>query len=112
MDLDPQKVLLAAFPLDDVIAALDDWWAKEKEDAALPDDPPAQPDIMKPEVEIDSHRAVRALITLQEVVKIEIPESVIKEGGYDDFDEMKAHLVPQVKALFDKERDKQEKQHA
>ena len=104
MEVDLKKPIPDVFPTDDMVAALDGWWKTEKADAALPGDAPA--DIMTPAVEIDSHRAVRALITLQEVVGIEIPESVIKNGGYDDFEEMKAHLIPRVHALFDKEQKK------
>jgi hypothetical protein len=62
---------------------------------------------MKPSAEIDSHRVVRALLTLQEILKIDIPESVIKEGGYNDLPEMIAHLVPRIESLFEKKRKKQ-----
>lgn len=107
MKSDSSETLPEAFPLDEVLAAIDEWWEMEEQDAALPDDAPTIPDIMKPPVEIDSHRAVRALLTIQEVVKIEIPETVIKKGGYDGIDEMKDHLVPKIQAIFEKERKKQ-----
>ena len=107
MEVGLQSSQIAAFPLADVTAALNEWWDSERQDAALPGD--AAPaggtttsDIMNPTVEIDSHRAVRALITLEEVLKFEVPETVIKNGGYDDFEQMKEHLIPQVKALFEK----------
>lgn len=99
-------VASGAFPRAEVEAALDEWWEGEQQDAALPGDPPPD-DIMTPAVEIDSHRAVRALIVLQEVVRFEIPETVIKDGGYDDFAEMRRELVPALQALFDKRRRKQ-----
>lgn len=95
------------FPQDGVIAALDAWWAQEQQDAQLPEEAAVTSDIMKPAVEIDSHRAVRALLSIEDVVKIEIPESVIKEGGYDSIDEMKDHIVPKIRAVFEKERKKQ-----
>lgn len=100
------EALPIEFPLDEVLAALEQWWNDELDDSTLPGDKAPPPDIMKPAVEIDSHRAVRALVTLEEVVKFEIPESVIKEGGYDTFEEMKAHLVPNVAALYEKKRKK------
>lgn len=99
--------LPSEFPHNEVLAALEQWWSDELTDAALPGDGAPHPDIMKPAVEIDSHRAVRALVTLEEVVRFEIPESVIKEGGYDSFEEMRDHLIPEVSALYDKKRKKQ-----
>ncbi|WP_156457485.1 hypothetical protein [Altererythrobacter sp. Root672] len=101
------EALPSGFPHDEVLAALEQWWNDELADAALPGDKALPPDIMTPAVEIDSHRAVRALVTLEEVVKFEIPESAIKEGGYDSFEEMKAHLIPEVAALYEKKRKKE-----
>jgi acyl carrier protein len=94
------------FPRDEILAALEQWWDGELADSALPGDEAPPPAIMKPAVEIDSHRAVRALVTLEEVVKFEIPETAIKEGGYDSFDEMKAHLISELAMLFEKKRKK------
>jgi hypothetical protein len=107
MATDVRDVLPSTFPEDAVRAALDQWWTDETADAALPGDAPAVPDIMKPAVEIDSHRAVRALVTLEEILKFTIPETVIKEGGYDDFDEMKAHIIPKLHEAFEKKRKKE-----
>ena len=101
------EALPSEFPRDEVLAALEQWWNDELIDSALPSDTAPPPDIMKPAVEIDSHRAVRALVTLEEVVKFEIPESAIKEGGYDSFEEMKAHLISEVAALYEKKRKKE-----
>lgn len=91
----------------DILAALDEWWEYEQADAALPGDESPVPDIMQPGIEIDSHRAVRALVSLEDVVKFEIPETVIKEGGYGDYEEMKADLAPKLLALCEKRRKKE-----
>lgn len=107
MEIDLKETLLTTFPREAVVAALNSWWETEQADSALPGDPPPADDIMKPFIEIDSHRAVRALIVIQDVVKFEIPETAIKEGGYDDIDEMREHLVPRIQALFEEERKKQ-----
>jgi hypothetical protein len=103
------EVVLGDFPLVDVQAALEEWWESEKNDSMLPGDEAGATDagIMKPAIEIDSHRAVRALVTIEEIVKFSIPETEIKEGGYESFEEMKDHLVPRVQALFEKKRNKQ-----
>ena len=107
MEVDILEPLPKTFPQDAVVAALEAWWAQEQMDAILPGDATSDPDIMKPSVEIDSHRAVRALLTLQDVVKMEIPETVIKAGGYDSMEEMHDHLLPRVLAIFEVERKKQ-----
>jgi hypothetical protein len=99
--------LLAEFPHADVVDALQQWWDAEAEDSALPGDQATKPEIMRPAIEIDSHRAVRALVALEEVVKFEIPESVIKEGGYENFDEMTDHLIPRIVALYEEKRKKE-----
>ena len=106
---DVKEALPKEFPLADVQAALDAWWEGEKNDSLLPGDkpPPTDVGIMKPAIEIDSHRAVRVLVTLEEVVKFTIPESEIKEGGYESFEEMKDHLVPRILALYEKKRKKE-----
>ena len=106
MASDAQNAIPVQFPHDDVLKALDEWWEHEKADAVLPDDETV-PDIMKPSVEIDSHCAVRALITLEEVVKFPIPEGAIKEGGYDGLDELKAHLIPVLVGMHEEKRKKQ-----
>lgn len=104
---DVAGALPAEFPLADIQKALEEWWESEKADSALPGDATPSADIMKPAVEIDSHRAVRALISVEEVVKFPVPESEIKEGGYDSFEEMKDHLIPRVLALYEKKRKKE-----
>lgn len=106
---DLSTTLPADLQLADVEAALEQWWQNEQADSALPGDAPPAPSagIMRPAIEIDSHRAVRALIVLEEVVKFTIPETEIKEGGYESFDEMKDHLAPRVLALYEQKRKKE-----
>lgn len=109
MATDLAEALPSEFPLAQVWDALETWWAGEVIDSTLPGDeaPVTEAGIMKPAIEIDSHRAVRALMTLEEVVKFTIPETVIKEGGYETFEEMRDHLVPRVQVLYEKKRKKQ-----
>ena len=95
------------FPQSEVVTALEEWWEAEICETELPADPEAPVDVMKPLVEIDSHRAVRVLITVEEVLgQGHIPESIIKSGGYVDFDELKADLLPKLEAYFDKKKGK------
>lgn len=107
MVADVKMTLPKAFPQAEVEAVLTKWWNEEKADSELPGDSLASSDIMKPAIEIDSHRAVRALVTIEEVVKFEIPESAIKEGGYESFEDMKDHLIPRIAAIFEKIKKKE-----
>lgn len=99
--------LASVFPHSEIIAALDEWWETEIEEAELPPEPEAPVSIMQPIVEIDSHRAVRVLITVEEVLGGgHIPESIIQKGGYSDFEEMKADLIPKLEAYYVKKKEK------
>lgn len=109
-----EKDLSTTLPVDlkriDIEVALEEWWQDEQADSALPGDAAPAPSagIMRPAIEIDSHRAVRALIMLEEVVKFTIPETEIQEGGYESFEEMKEHLIPRVLALYEQKRKKED----
>lgn len=99
------------FPKDKVLASIDDWWADEVAQAAAfaaADEPVKAPlgstSVLTPLKVIDSHRAVRCLLVLQDVVGKEIPEKVIQAGGYDSLDELKADLVVKLAKLFSKEK--------
>jgi len=95
-----------AFPQAEIVSALEEWWADEKaEDALLKNDespPPSTTSVMAPLVEIDSHRVVRALLTIEPLVGFEIPETVIRSGGYEDIADMTSDLVPRLQKLFEK----------
>ena len=100
-------VLVSVFPHDEIVAALDEWWEAEEAEAELPPESGADVNVMTPFIEIDSHRAVRALITIEEVLGGgHIPESIIKTGGYTDFEEMKGDLMPKLEAYHTKKKDK------
>lgn len=95
------------FPKDAVLKALDEWWAGELTDAQAIADlseglAEGEQSALAPLVEIDSHRAVRALLSIEEILGMEIPESVIKSGGYSSFDEMREALMPKLEARFAK----------
>ena len=98
------------FPKDKVLATIDTWWAEEVAQAAAfaaADEPvkmaAGSTSVLAPLKVIDSHLAVRCLLTLQDVVGKEIPEKVIQAGGYDSLDELKADLVVKLEKLFNKE---------
>jgi len=95
------------FPKDSVLKALDEWWAGELADAQSLADladglEEGEQSALAPLVEIDSHRAVRALLSIEPILGMEIPESVIKSGGYSSFDDMRDSLMPNLEARFAK----------
>lgn len=97
------KTVAGVFPKAQVIAALTDWWASEKLEtetlAALAPEPKGKASILTPIIEIDSHRVVRALLEIEKVIGRDVPEKLIKSGGYESFDELLADLVPKVEKL-------------
>jgi hypothetical protein len=90
--------------------ALAKWWELEKQEAAdLATDapPPKRPvSVMTPIIEIDSHRAVRALLVAEEIVGFDIPPRTVKMGGYTSFDEMSDHLVSELEKIFVSKKEK------
>ena len=49
---------------------------------------------------IDSKRVIDVTLITEEVLGIELPPEIIKPGGYDSFEEMVDHLVPQLEKVF------------
>ena len=101
---------MEAFPEAKLNAVFKEWWRTEQEEAndlAALAPPPKRPiSVMTPIITIDSHRAVRALLEAEKVVGFKIPPRLIQLGGYASLDEMSAHLVSELKALFIKKREK------
>lgn len=98
-------VVTDQFPEKTLLATIDKWWTDEQSDAtslAGKNPPPKKPSIMTPLKEIDSHRVIRCILELEPVLGVDIPESVIQQGGYDTISELKTDLVKKLKALFEK----------
>jgi hypothetical protein len=49
---------------------------------------------------IDSKRVLDATLIVEEVLGFELPAEIIQPGGYASFDEMVAHLIPQLEKIF------------
>lgn len=86
------------------------WWEAEQQEAAdLAAVSPSSDElasVMKPIIEIDSHRAVRALLEVEEIVGCDIPPRVVKMGGYTSFEEMSEHLVAELEKMFVSKKEK------
>jgi len=97
------KTVVNTFPKAQVIEALSKWWASEKLEtetlAALAPEPKAKVSVLTPIIEIDSHRVVRALLEIEKVIGRDVPEKLIRSGGYESFEELIADLIPKVEKL-------------
>lgn len=88
-----KKPSATPFPRDGVRQAIRDWWKQEQEDLDKIADPP---DELKPDSGtvfdlvpvISSHHAVEVVLDLQDILGYDIPDTVIKKGGYHSCDEM------------------------
>ena len=104
--MDEKLKTITKFPKEKVIAALNEWWASEKaSEGSLSASAPkagVKVSVLTPIIEIDSHRALNALITAETIIGAEISESNIKEGGYNSFNELIEDLVPRIEAVFNK----------
>lgn len=95
---------------DDLAADLRDWW---NDQVAVDDDPFADPrppkvgTIFEVVPVVDSLGVVTALVTIEKHVNFKVPPSVIKAGGYRDLEEMLGHLLPRIRALAVKKRQRE-----
>lgn len=51
---------------------------------------------------IDSLVAVGVLVELESIVPFELPDSLVRGGGYDSVDEVVQHLMPQLQKRWKK----------
>jgi len=57
-----------------------------------------------PQPVIDSLVVVSLLIELEPIVGCELPEDLVRAGGYETVEEVVQHLMPQVQKRWDKNR--------
>lgn len=96
-----------SFPETTIINAIDEWWAKETSFNSAHRDPFATKrqvggTVFDVQPVMDSLRAVVVLVSLEEMLPFELPDTLIKLGGYDGLTELRNHLVPQIDALWKK----------
>jgi hypothetical protein len=60
--------------------------------------PSAPADIAKTSFRVDSLVVVSILCTVEPVVGFELPDSVVRAGGYASVDSALAHLLPRIEA--------------
>src|SRR5262245_32351437 len=95
-----------------LIQDLKRWW--DDQVGGSKDDPFAMPTPPKGTIfdvlpAIDSLGVVSGLITIEKHIGIEVPATVIRKGGYKDFQDLTNDLLPKVKALVEKKKQKPNK---
>ena len=107
MGLPAKKLAPQAFPKNQVEAALRGWWARQEEEMRRIADP-------VPELQQDSgtvfslvplvssHHALDAVLDIEKIVGYEIPDSVVKRGGYQSGDEFVGHMMGKLAAFHAK----------
>jgi len=88
-----------------LVADLQLWWDDQVEpkDDPFADKPLPSGTIFDVLPAVDSLGVVAALVTLEKHVGFKVPPKIIKRGGYADFNEMTADLLPKVKDLVAKQ---------
>ena len=104
MGLPQQKQSTPPYPKQQIQQAIRDWWAHEQEELQKIADPvdelqPNSGTVFDLVPVISSHHAVEIVLDLEVVLGYEVPDSVIKRGGYQTCDEMVEHLNGKLAAL-------------
>jgi hypothetical protein len=96
------------FPKDHVEASLRDWWAQQEQDQKLISDPvedlqPTSETVFAVVPLVSSHHALNAVLEVEKIVGYEIPDSVVKRGGYQDCEEFVKHMMGRLDAYHAKQ---------
>lgn len=94
----PAKKLAPPFPKDLVETALREWWARQEQDQKLIADPvddlqPNSGTVFGVVPLVSSHHALNAVLAVEKIVGYEIPDSVVKRGGYQGCEEFVTHMM-------------------
>ena len=95
------------YPQEQIRLAIRDWYTREQEELQKIADPveelqPNSGTVFDLVPVVSSHHAVEIVLDLEVIVGYEIPDSVIKCGGYRSCGEMVEHLDAKIAALHSK----------
>jgi hypothetical protein len=62
--------------------------------------PSARADIAKTSFQVDSLVVVSILCAVEPIVGFELPDSVVRAGGYDSVESALGHLIPRIEAQW------------
>ena len=107
MGLALKKQLNPPCPREQIRQAIHDWYTREQEELQKIADPvdelqPNSGTVFDLVPVVSSHHAVEIVLDLEVIVGYEIPDSVIKRGGYRSCEEMVEHLDTKIAALHSK----------
>ena len=96
------------FQQEQITQAIRDWYTREQEELRKIADPvdelqPNSGTVFDLVPVVSSHHAVEIVLDLEDIVGYEIPDSVIKRGGYRSCEEMVNHLSGKIAALHSKQ---------
>jgi hypothetical protein len=108
MALPAKKPTPQAFPKNHVEAALRQSWARQEQDQQLISDPVDELQLNSGTVFaivplVSSHHALGAVLEVEKIVGYEIPDSVVKRGGYQDCEEFVKHMIGKLAAYHAKQ---------
>lgn len=66
--------------------------------------PPSSAELTKATVPIDSLVVVSILCAVESIVGFEIPDSVVRSGGYGSIEKALEHLIPQIEKQWMKQK--------
>jgi hypothetical protein len=101
------KVEVAPFPRRELKNALINLWKKQVKDreenplaVKLPAVVPGTVRDILPE--LDSLTIVRSLAVVGKILKMKVPITLVKRGGYDSCQQMLDHLLPRLEKFYEK----------
>jgi hypothetical protein len=108
MALPAKKPAPQAFPKTSVETALREWWARQEQDQKLIADTvdelqPTGGTVFAVVPLVSSHHALGAVLAVEKIVGYEIPDSVVKRGGYQDCEEFVKHMMGKLAAYHAKQ---------
>ena len=103
MALPAKKPTPPPFPNAPVETTLREWWTRQEQDQKLISDPvdelqPNSGTVFAIVPLVSSHHALGAVLEVEKIVGYEIPDSVVKRGGYQDCEEFVKHMMGKLAA--------------
>lgn len=107
MGLAAEKQLSKIFPKRELEQKIREWWNAEEDAIRKQGDPfkdlrPGNGTVFDILPLIPSHQAVEVVVLLEPILGREIPESVVKRGGYHSVDELLNDMLKKLEALYNK----------
>lgn len=92
------------FPEAAVRTALGDWWDDQTSNSgeSHPFANGLEGTVFDLRPVMDSLRIVEALVEVEELLGVDVPDSVVRRGGYGSLNELFEHMVPRLRTVFER----------